>query len=174
MNSHATLKTHHREATTGASRAKRGNAKTILAHVAGEERRDMKRHPSRGKSGLHSVDDGGHSAQGIVRVVDINGKRNLSAPGGQQPGHMHPFIGGCVYEQLCLKNIGVMATENTKFRDRKGKKADVGATPLSIRVLSIIVFSTRLKSASRDGGLEIPNKLVTTASRSSFEPRMPW
>jgi hypothetical protein len=50
------------EATSGASRAARGSTGTLAAHGRGEERRGMRRHPSRGQSGLHIV-CGGVSAR---------------------------------------------------------------------------------------------------------------
>jgi hypothetical protein len=52
----------------------------------------MRRHPIRRRSGLHTVYGGGQPAQDIVDESDMDGKRNLSAQGGQQLAHMHPFI----------------------------------------------------------------------------------
>jgi hypothetical protein len=47
------------EATNGASRAARGSTGTLAAHGAREERRGRRRHPSRGRSGMHTVRGGG-------------------------------------------------------------------------------------------------------------------
>jgi hypothetical protein len=49
------------------------------AHGAGEERRGMRRYPNRGRSGINTVRGGRQPAQGIVRVSDMDGDRNLSA-----------------------------------------------------------------------------------------------
>jgi hypothetical protein len=84
------------EATSGASHAARGSTGTRAAHGGGEGRRGMRRHPNRGRSGLHTVRNGGQPAQDVVHVSDMNGQRDLSAPRGQQLAHMHPFRGGCL------------------------------------------------------------------------------
>jgi hypothetical protein len=86
----------HVEATSGASRAARGVTGTLAAHGAGEERRGRRRHPNRGRSGLHAVRGGGQTAQDIVRVSNTDGERDLSTPRGQQLAHMHPLRGGCL------------------------------------------------------------------------------
>jgi hypothetical protein len=39
-------------------------------------------------------------AQDVVRVSDIDGERNLSAPRGQQLAHVHPFRSGSLPGQL--------------------------------------------------------------------------
>jgi uncharacterized MAPEG superfamily protein len=49
------MKTQHIEATSGALRATRANTETHGAHGAGAERRGRTRHPSQGRSGLHTV-----------------------------------------------------------------------------------------------------------------------
>jgi NAD(P)H-nitrite reductase large subunit len=66
----------------------------------------------------------------------MDGERDLSAPRGQQLVNMHPSRGvrACLASSVCNKSRGV-ATECTKFRDRKGDEADVGATPHPLRVL---------------------------------------
>jgi hypothetical protein len=53
-------------------------------------------HPNNGRSGLRIVRCGGQPAQDVVRVSDMDGERNISAPRGQQFAHMLPFRGGCV------------------------------------------------------------------------------
>jgi hypothetical protein len=106
-------------------------------------------------------------------VSDMGGERNLSAPRGQQLPHVCPFRGGCLPSKLSKKNRGVPA-KNTKFRDRKGNEADVGAPFQPSYYFSSLVFSARYRATSRDGGLEMPNKQKNTASIASFEPRMPW
>jgi hypothetical protein len=88
------------EATSGASRAAPRSTGTLAAHGACEERRGKRRHPSRGRSGLHTVYGGGQTAQDIVRVSNMDGERDLSAPRGQQLAHMHSFRGGCLLGQL--------------------------------------------------------------------------
>jgi hypothetical protein len=100
----------HMEATSGASRAARGSTGTLAAHVAGEERCGMRRHPNRGRSGLHIVYGGGQPAQDVVRVSDMEGERHLSALGGQQLAHMYPSRGGCMHGMLCQKRRGVACT----------------------------------------------------------------
>jgi hypothetical protein len=61
--SHATLQKRNVEATSGsASRPARGSTGTLAAHGSGEERRGMRRHPNRGRSGLHTVSGGGQLA----------------------------------------------------------------------------------------------------------------
>jgi hypothetical protein len=67
------------------------------------------------------------------------GERNISTPGGQKLVHMHPLRGGYVLGQLSQKSRGV-AGESTKFHDRKGNEADVGATPHLLRVLLELAF----------------------------------
>jgi hypothetical protein len=95
----------HVEATSGASRAARGSTGTLAAYGAGEERRGKRRHPSRGRSGLHAVCGCGQTAQDVVRVSNMDGERGLSTRAlsatfrrgrGQQLAHMHPFRGGCL------------------------------------------------------------------------------
>jgi hypothetical protein len=44
---------------------------------------------------INTVRGGGHSAQDIVRMSDMDGKRNLTARVGQQLSHMHPFRWCC-------------------------------------------------------------------------------
>jgi hypothetical protein len=127
----------HVEATSGASRAARGSTGTLAAHHgAGEERRGMRRHPSRGRSGLHAICGGGQTVQDVVRVSNMDGERELSTPGGQQLAHMHPFRGGCLLGKL-RQEIRVVAAESTKFRDCKGNKADAGRLlcPHPLRIL---------------------------------------
>jgi hypothetical protein len=80
----------HLEATSGASRTARGRTGTLAAHGAGEDRRGMRRHPSRGRSGLRTM-CGGQTAQDAVRLSNMDGERDLSAPGGQQVADMHPL-----------------------------------------------------------------------------------
>jgi hypothetical protein len=84
----------HVEATSGASRAARGSTGTLAAHGAGEERRGLRRHPNRGRNGLHAVYGGRQTAQDVVRVSNMDGERDLSTLGGQQLADMHPFRGG--------------------------------------------------------------------------------
>jgi hypothetical protein len=74
--------------------------RNLAAHSAGEVRRGRRRHPSRGRSGLHTVFGGGQTAQDFVRVSNMDGERDLSMLGGQQLAHMHPFRGGCPLGQL--------------------------------------------------------------------------
>jgi hypothetical protein len=112
------------EATRGVSRAARGGTGTLAAHGAGEERRGMRRHPSRGRSGLHTVRGGGRTTKDFVRVSNMDGERDLSALGGHQLAHMHPFRGGCLLGQLRQESRGVTA-ESTKFRDCKGNETDI-------------------------------------------------
>jgi hypothetical protein len=133
-NSQATLRTQHLEATSSAPRAARGSTGTLAAHGTGEEYRGRAWHTNRGRSGIPTVRCGGQPAQNVVRVSDMNGERNVSAPRGQQPAHMHPFRGGCLLDQLVQKSRGG-AAESTNFRDRKGNEVDVGATPHPLRVL---------------------------------------
>jgi hypothetical protein len=40
----------------------------------------MRRHPSRGRSGLHAVYGGEQTAQNVVRVSNMDGERDLSTP----------------------------------------------------------------------------------------------
>jgi hypothetical protein len=60
------------EATSGASRAARGDTETLSAHGAGEERQGMRKHPGRRRSGYHII-GGGQPAQYVVRVSDMYG-----------------------------------------------------------------------------------------------------
>jgi hypothetical protein len=64
----------------------------------------------------------------------MDGKRDLSAPRGQQLAHMHPFRGGCLLGHLRQESRGV-AAESTKFHDCKGSEVDVGATPHPLQIL---------------------------------------
>jgi hypothetical protein len=123
------------EATSGTSRAARGSTGTLAAHVPGEERRDMTRHPNRGRNGLHTVCGGGQTAQDVVYVGDMDNERDLSAAGGQQVAHMHPFRGGYMLGQLRQESRGV-AAESTKLCDNKRNEADVGATPHQFGLLN--------------------------------------
>jgi hypothetical protein len=91
-NSHTKLKTQRVDAASGASSAARGTAEMLAAHGAGEARRDMRRHPIRERSGLHAVRGGGDSTQGVVRVSDMDGERELLALGGQQLAHIYASI----------------------------------------------------------------------------------
>jgi hypothetical protein len=70
----------HVGATSGPSHDARGRTGTLAAHGAYEERRGMRRHPSRGRSGLHTARYGGQTAQDVVRVSNMDGERDLSAP----------------------------------------------------------------------------------------------
>jgi hypothetical protein len=90
----------------------------------------------------------GQTAQHVACVSDMDGGRDLSARGGQQLAHMHPFRGGCLIGQLIQESRGV-AAESIKFRDRKGNEADVGATP---RPLPIHLELGLLSTASSDFG----------------------
>jgi hypothetical protein len=47
------------------------------------------------------------AAQDVVRMSDMDGERDLSAPRGQQLAHMHPFKGGCLLGQLHQESRGV-------------------------------------------------------------------
>jgi hypothetical protein len=119
--------------TENASRAARESTGTLAAYYgAREERRGRRRHPSQGKSGLHTICGGGQPVQDVIRVSDMDSEINLSAPRGQQLARMHPF--NVMYEELCQKIRGV-AAESIKFRDRKGNEADVGATPHPLTIL---------------------------------------
>jgi hypothetical protein len=40
----------------------------------------MRRHPNRGRGGLHTACGGGPPTQDVVRVSDMDGERNLSTP----------------------------------------------------------------------------------------------
>jgi hypothetical protein len=104
-NSHATINTQNLEATSGASSAARGSTGTLAGHGKGEECRDMRRDPTRGRSSLSIVRCGGLPTQDGVRVSDMDGERNLSAPRGEQLAHMHPFRSGCVLGQLVQKAV---------------------------------------------------------------------
>jgi hypothetical protein len=116
------------------TRAARGSTGTLAAHRAGEERRGRRRHPSRGRSGLHFVCGGGQTPQDGVHVSNMDGEGDLSTSGGQQLAHMHPFRGDCLLGELRQEGRGV-AAESTKFRDCKGSEVDVWATPHPLRVL---------------------------------------
>jgi hypothetical protein len=61
---------------------------TLAALGAAEERRGKRKHPSRGRSGLHIASGGGQPTQDVVRVSDMDNERNLSAPRGGQPTHV--------------------------------------------------------------------------------------
>jgi hypothetical protein len=80
INSKATPRVQHVEATSGGSHAARGSTGTLAFHGAGEERRGRRRHPTRGRSGLHTVCGGGQTAQDVVRVSSMDGERDLSTP----------------------------------------------------------------------------------------------
>jgi hypothetical protein len=116
-----------------------------------------RRHPNRGSSGTHAVYGGGQTAEDVVRVSNMDGERDLSTARGQQLAHMHPFRGGCLRGELRQESRGV-AAESTEFRDCKGNETDVGATPHHSEYFSNLVFSTRRRATSGDGGLETPNK----------------
>jgi hypothetical protein len=122
------------EGTSGASHAARGSTGTPAAHGAGEERRGKRMHPSPGRRGLHTVCGGGQTAQYVVRVSDMDGGRDLSAPRDQQLAHMHPFRGGCLLGQLRQESRGVVA-ESTKFR-QCGCKGDSSPPPSTCRTWS--------------------------------------
>jgi hypothetical protein len=113
--------------------------------------------------------------QNVVRVINMDGERDLSTPRGQQLAHMYPFRGGCMLCYLREESRGV-AAESIKFRDSKGIK---GMKRMSRRLLtpfeyfSNLAFSARRGAISGDGGLETPNKPETMASKAGFEPRMP-
>jgi hypothetical protein len=55
----------------------------------------------------------------------------------------------------------------------KGMKRVSGRLLTPSEYFSILVFSARRIATSGDGGLETPNKPETTASKASFELRMP-
>jgi hypothetical protein len=74
------MRMQHVGAKSGASRAARGSTGTLAAHGAGEECRGWRRHPSRGRIGLHTVCGGAQTAQDVVRVSDMYGVRDLWAP----------------------------------------------------------------------------------------------
>jgi hypothetical protein len=90
--------------TRGSRYLKQGKKKHYIVHKprsskkrgAGDERRGRRRHPNRGRSGLHTVCGGGQTAQDVVRVSNMDGERDLSAPRGQQLAHMRPFRCGCL------------------------------------------------------------------------------
>jgi hypothetical protein len=76
------LKMQHMETTSGALRAARGSMGAVAAHGAREKRRGKRRHPSRGRSGIHTVSGGGQPTHDVVRVSDMDGdEKNLSALG---------------------------------------------------------------------------------------------
>jgi ribosomal protein S13 len=87
--------------------------------------------------------------------------------------HVHPFRGGCYSGQRFQKSRGV-AAERTKSRDRKGNAAYIRTTPHPLGVLVKLDFLSTAHSGFGRRGLQTPNKPQTTASRASFEPRMPW
>jgi hypothetical protein len=107
----------HVEVTSGASRAARGSTGTLAAHGAVVERRDRRRHSSRGRNGLHTVCGGGQIAQDVVRVSNMDRERDLSALGGQQLPHKHLFRGGCMLGHLRQESRGVAAESTKLFRD---------------------------------------------------------
>jgi hypothetical protein len=80
-----------------------------MGHGAGKEHRGKRRHPNRGRSCLHTVCGGGQTAQDVVRMTNMDGEWDLSAPGGQQLAHMHPFRGGCLLGELRQESRGVAA-----------------------------------------------------------------
>jgi hypothetical protein len=155
----------HVEATSDSSLAARGCTGTLARLMA-----RVKSHVTR--EGIQPEEEAATtpSAADVVRVSNMDGERDLSAPRGQQLAHAHPFRGGCLLGVLFLESRGV-APESTKFRDCKGNEAYVGATPSEY--FSNLVFSPRRRATSGDGGLEMPNKPETTAYKASFEPRMP-
>jgi hypothetical protein len=65
------------EATSFASRATRGSTGTLAAHGAREERLGRRRHPSRKRSGLHTVRGGGKLEQDVVHVTDMDGESDF-------------------------------------------------------------------------------------------------
>jgi hypothetical protein len=132
----------------------------------------MKRHPNRGKSGLRTICGGGQTAQDAVRVSNMDSERDLWAPRSQQLAHMHPFKGGCLLGQLRQKSRGV-AAERTKFRAYKGNEVDVMATPHPLRVLLELGLLSTAESDFGRRGARNAEQAEITASRASFEPRMP-
>jgi hypothetical protein len=72
----------------------------LAAHGEGEERRGRRRHPNRGRNGLHTVCGGGQTTQDVVRVSNMDGEIDLSTLEGQQLAHMNPFRGGCLLGHL--------------------------------------------------------------------------
>jgi hypothetical protein len=48
---------------------------------------------------------GGQPAQDVVRVSDMDGEINFSAPRGQQVAHMHPFRGSCPLGSFVKKAV---------------------------------------------------------------------
>jgi hypothetical protein len=71
----------HLEATSGASRTARGSTGTLagLQPMARVKNAVAREGISRGRSGIPTVCCGGQQAQSVVRVSDMDGKRNLSA-----------------------------------------------------------------------------------------------
>jgi hypothetical protein len=47
-----------------------------MGHGAGKEHRGKRRHPNRGRSGLHTVCGGGQTAQDVVRMTNMDGERD--------------------------------------------------------------------------------------------------
>jgi hypothetical protein len=118
-----------------APHAPREEARRRLRPMArGEKGRGRRRYPNRGRSGLHIVRGGGQPAQDVVRVSDMDGERNLSAPRGQKLPHVHPLRGGCLRGQLCQKAGAWPPRAPNSVTAARGIDADV----LFCNVLSII------------------------------------
>jgi hypothetical protein len=170
-NSHATLK----NTTRGGDkwhlkhRANQGNMETLASHGAGEERRGMRTHPRRDRSGLHINLGGGQPAQHVVCASDMDDEGVLSAARGQQFARVHPFRGGCMPCQLCQKAVAWPPKE-PNFVTSKGMKRMSGRLFIPSEYLSNLVFSARHRVTSGDGGLETPDKPESTASIASVEP----
>ena len=156
----------HVEATSGASRAARGSTGTLAAHGAGEERRGRRRHPSRGRSGLHAVCAGGQTAQDVVRVSNVDGETFRRQAANNLPTCIPLEAAACLASSVRKAVAWPPRVPNSVTA--KGMKRMSGRLLTPSEYFSNLVFSTRRRATSGDGGLETPNKPETTASRSSF------
>jgi hypothetical protein len=135
----------HVEAISGASHAAGGSTGRLAALSAGEERRSRRRHPDRGRSGLHTVCGGGQTVQDVVRVSNMDGERGLSAPRGQQLAHMHPLkVVACLASSVTKAAAWPPRVPNCVIA--KGMKRMSGRLLTPYGYFSNLVFSTRRRA----------------------------
>jgi hypothetical protein len=146
----------HVEATSGASRAARGSTGTLAVHGAGEERRSMRRHPSRGRSGLlHPVCGGGQTAQDFVRVTTWTARATFRRhEANNLPIYIPLEAGACLASSVKKAVAWPPRVPNSVIA--KGIERMSGRLLTPSEYISNLVFSARRRATSGDGGLETP------------------
>jgi hypothetical protein len=142
------------EATSGTSRTTRGSTGTLVIHGVGDECRGKRCHPIRGRSGLHTFGGGGY----VVRLSDMDGERNILGLGGQQLANIHPFRGCRMPGRFSQKRGVAWPPRALNSVTAKGMTRMSGQVLTPSEYLSNLVFPSRLRATSWDGGLESPNQ----------------